>query len=351
MRYKLPKRFREGLIDFWGDPGDGPEGVGNGVGGPSGTGDGPGNSDGGASPADGPEGLGNGVGGPSGTGSGPNGGGAEAGTEAGGYHGIQSEVADNSKGWMDKALDVLANTAKRAATFGLTQNKAAQALEGLLNIAGYEVDFKDTVQGFLDKGFETSEATSKAAESLSDMIGKSDMSESDKDEAYKNLQDAITPEASKDPNSFEFFMEQFKNTDEGKAILQDMYNGQNEYTSTNLFNEQKDVVTQQTGLLDSLIDQSQTGTGLFSPISFKIAGQEVSFVPKALRAQAAQEADLGQQKVANAMGLFGSGLTLDKLAQDASQFERSDQNVDQQREANEPGWLDYLKGIGSLFKW
>ena len=249
-------------------------------------------------------------------------------------------------GWAEKALSTVWDAATNASTASQTQNKSAKALEDLLGDTDPSSGFNSTLQEYISKGFSTDEATAKATEAFRSKIDASSMDDTQKETAYKYLEEAAKPlDPTQDPGSFEFFMDQFKNTDEGKAILQDMYHGQNEYVSSSLFDQQRDEVTQQSGLLDSLIDQSQTGTGLFSPVSFKIAGQEVSFVPKALRAQAAQEAGLGQQKVDNAIGLFGSGYALDKIIQDATQFKASDQNVDQARDAQEPGVLDYLKAV------
>ena len=330
MFYKLPKKFRDGLIDFWGDPSDGPEG------------------------------LGNGVGGPSGTGSGPGGGGAEAGTMEGGWHGdLTGDTIDGNespsstvddRGLADKALDAVLEAAKRGLTYGITQNKAAQALEGILNIAGLEVDFKDTVKGFLDDGYTPSEAASKASEAVQDALDKSSLDNGQKDEASEYLNILKTPEPAPedDPSSFEFFINQFKETTEGKAILQDMYNGQATF-ATQQFDELKKAAAGSNSLLDDLIDQSKTGTGLFTPVSFMLEGQEISFVPKMNMARANNLIAMEQKKMDNALSQFGGGLALDKFKQDDYQFEQSGERTDRSLDQREPGWLDYIKAFGSFF--
>lgn len=255
--------------------------------------------------------------------------------------------ADTINSWAVDALNTVWNAANTA-TAEAARNSAASSLEGLLGTG--EDSFKKTFQYFVDQGFNDEEATTQATDFIKSAIDQSDLDANKKAEAYTYLEDAFKPDPAADPTSFEFFMEQFSNTDEGKAILQDMYHGQKEYVSSSLLDELKDQVLEQTSLLDNLLEQSQTNTGLFSPISMTIGGREVSFVPRSARERATFEAGLGQQNVANYATLFGSGYTLDQIIQDASQFERSDQNADQNREANEPGILDYVTGIFSLFQ-
>ena len=263
--------------------------------------------------------------------------------------------------WAEKALSTVWDAARKADSADLTKNSAAKSLEDLFSSSGQTLNFTDTLQEFIDQGFNTEEATAKAAETLKTKIDDSTFDEGKKAEAYKYLEEAVKPSADQDPSSFEFFMSQFKETDEGKAILQEMYHGQNEYVASNQFDQLKDDTLKQSNLLDNLLEQSQTNTGLFSPISMTIGGKEVSFVPRMARERAAFEANLGQEKVANSASLFASGLGLDKIIQDAAQFKASDQNVDQNREAQEPGTLDYIKavpvvggligGIADIFGW
>ena len=55
----------------------------------------------------------------------------------------------------------------------------------------------------------------------------------------------------------------------------------------------------QSGVIDKLLSDSNQGTGLYNPVNFKFMGNNVSFVPKANRAQAAQQADFSQQSFNN----------------------------------------------------
>lgn len=254
--------------------------------------------------------------------------------------------ADTINSWAVDALNTVWDAANTA-TAEAARNSAASSLEGLLGTG--EDSFKKTFQYFVDQGFNNEEATTQATDFIKSAIDQSDLDTNKKAEAYTYLKDAFKPDPIADPTSFEFFMEQFSKTDEGKAILQDMYHGQNEYVSSSLLDELKDKVLEQTSLLDNLLEQSQTNTGLFSPVSMTIGGKEVSFVPRMARERAAFEAGLGQQNLANYATLFGSGHELDKLIQDAAQFEEQDNNADEDREANEPGILDYVTGIFSLF--
>jgi hypothetical protein len=267
-----------------------------------------------------------------------------------------STSGEGEKSFAEKALGALWGATKNAVAYGLTQNAAVQGLESALNTIGIDIDFKDEVKGLLDKGLTRDEAVSQVSSNVTSSLEDADIGDDARSEIMSTLAKATDFAEADDPmshpDSFEFFANQFANTEEGKAIITDMYNGSAQL-SKQQFETLKETTEKQNGLLDSLIDQSQTGTGLFSPISFTIQGQEVSFVPRSKRAQAAQEATLGQDIVGNQTGLLTAALGLDALKQKWDIAQMQDENTDTaqefHQEASEPGVLDWIQAIGSLF--
>lgn len=260
----------------------------------------------------------------------------------------QIPTLDYTGSWAADALRYIWDSSKNAITsFDSTNNEAVKSLDDLLNGTDIGTNYSDYVKSYLDQGFTTTEAEDKAASSLRNAIESSSLDMEQKDKAYSYLDTVITPSPENDPTSFDFFLKQFSETKEGQDILTNMYNGQTQY-SQDQYNKLADEVTTQNGLLDSLLEQANTGTGVFSPITFSFGDINTTFVPRANRALATQMSELGQNKVNNLLGAFSSGLAVDKLNQDAYQFAESDKNVDQNREDNQPGVLDYVKGIATI---
>jgi hypothetical protein len=250
--------------------------------------------------------------------------------------------------WAESALETLWNSAKDAVSTDQSQNEAAKSLTDLLSSTGSSMSFYDTLKQYTDEGYTSEAAKSKTIDSFKNVIDTSDMSDEDKLKAHSYLETVSqSDKTSEDPTSFDFFMEQFANTKEGQDIMKSMFDGSAQYTK-NQYNKLAAEVDTQNNLLDSLIEQSNTGTGLFSPASFTINGRQVDFVPKSQKAIASMLEELGQKKVENASTLFGSGYAIDKLLEDARQANVADENQDNKTEAEEPGVLDYVKGIASL---
>lgn len=197
-----------------------------------------------------------------------------------------------------------------------------------------------------------------------------------------------TTENAAQPGSWEHFVNQFFGTSEGQKSALEMYQGQADYMKQQVdqwkatrgaeLKGLEDANTKSTGLLDDLIDQSKSGTGLFSPVSFTLAGQQIEFVPRALREQAAQEALMVQQQYTNANTLYTNQAdaaddtltnmaavsphtaslgyldSLGTMSSTGAGIDYADRALEQagniagdQLEANEPGFLDTLKGIGT----
>lgn len=250
--------------------------------------------------------------------------------------------------WGEKALKYVWDAASTATTAVRdAKDKAGAALDEILQATGIPT-FEESVRKYIDNGFTTEEATTKTTADLKNAIDSSGMTDDQKSEALSYLDKYTSPTAENDPNSFEFFMDQFSNTKEGNDILTNMYNGHTQY-SQDQYSKLAEEVTTQNGLLDSLLEQANTGTGVFSPITFSFGDINTTFVPRANRELATQMSELGQSKINNLLGAFSSGLAVDKLNQDAYQFEESDKNADQTREDNQPGILDYVKGVFSIF--
>ena len=193
------------------------------------------------------------------------------------------------------------------------------------------------------------------------------------------------------------YVNKFFGTEEGMKSAKTMLQEQANYvaqqfetwlkdstSNTDTYTDQLGTYTKkQNSLLDDLIDQSKEGTGLFSPIKFKLAGQEIEFVPKAQRAQADQMAGFGQTSLANSTGMLDNILNakqtqaknaltnsqagapnngelayLDQLRQMAQTSEEAalareaiaskEGMASDQLKANEPGVFDYLKAGSSL---
>ncbi|RJR14270.1 hypothetical protein C4588_00340 [Candidatus Parcubacteria bacterium] len=114
----------------------------------------------------------------------------------------------------------------------------------------------------------------------------------------------------------------------------------------------------QTGVLDTLISGLQSGNNM-NPISAKIGDQTISWIPRANRDTATQISDLlGKRTTGEYTSALGGNANLNYLERlkDLAEMEQKkiavDKGVDinqQQLEQNEPGLLDYAKGIGSLF--
>jgi hypothetical protein len=130
----------------------------------------------------------------------------------------------------------------------------------------------------------------------------------------------------------------------------------------------------QTGLLDNLISNLQAGNN-YSPVKFNVGGNDVSFIPRANRDTATLISNLGQNNVSNATSTASTNAPIEQqkvtntalsstagnailsylgalknLASDETKKIATEKGIDinqQQVEQNEPGILDYLKGIGS----
>lgn len=190
--------------------------------------------------------------------------------------------------------------------------------------------------------------------------------------------------------TWDHYVEQFFGTPEGIESAQALLKEHADYAKSQFdaWQASRDesvrdygiAVNKQGGLLDDLIDQSREGTGLFSPVKFKLAGQEIAFTPRANRAQADQMAGFGKADLTNRVGLHGARSAtaddtyqfslphspvnadlayLDQLKELAGKTEgigiardtltQQGNIADADRKAREPGLLDYIKGAETLF--
>lgn len=268
------------------------------------------------------------------------------GDEMGGY----SSVDENGKftGVVDADLGFMGTvTANMATNFGIAMSNisdsstfgklglAATALSnpGLTALAGLAMGVKSVAQALATPGLtaEDTEAISSAASTISTMTPA--------EQATLASEASAMADGGSVSSTWDTFVDEFVSTDEGSAIISSMIAGQDDYKTQKL-QDFDDATVKQTGLLDSLIDQSQTGTGLFSPVKFTLAGDEVAFVPKAQREQASQEALFGQERVGNFGNLYTAALADKTLSANMA-------DADANREASEPGLLDWIKGIGT----
>ena len=278
---------------------------------------------------------------------------------------------------------------------GLTQNVIAKNLQKAADLAGLDVDIEGSVAKALtdvrEKNPDISEeaATSKA---LTNAVTSTVTSMQKKDpqrggerianwlssgvgDSYKEARiDPSTGESTAPAQgSWADYTEQYFGTPEGTQSMQEMLQGQADFMKQQTEEWQTGVgeaTEKQTGLLDDLIDQSQTGTGMFSPVKFKLAGRDVDFVPRAKREQATQLAGFGQQGLANQTGYLDNVLknapvrspeagglayldSLKDMTKMGEGFSLAREGMasgeKMQREAGEPGVLDYIKAVGSLF--
>jgi len=303
---------------------------------------------------------------------------------------LPSNIADLAYGVIAKAVDGLsfsnaitgiANLGSKLATGETLGTKVANAIADAL-----------------DRGMSEADAAAAGAAAASDGLRGGDSGGSNNTELIASLDKIVadpaaaltaTP-AAPTVGTWDDYVSQFFGTPEGMQSAKDMLQGQadfikQQYTDWQVnrgqpLNDYTAEVEKQGGLLDDLIDQSREGTGLFSPVNFTLAGQQIAFVPKAQRDQASQMAELGQAGVSNAANLYGAqasaaddtlknslatspqsaGLAyLDQLKSLATTGEsidiardtltQSGNEADAKIDAMQPGILDYIKGIGTLF--
>jgi len=388
---RLPYSFKNGLVNFWGE-GSGDDGMD----GPDGDGTN-GNNTGGVSGGSGEDNVGD----RGGSTAGHEG---ESGLAARGYQaddvGFFGRVSANISGMLTGAmksmaespakgvlgmLGVLSSPEKAAAIAGVALGKSVL---GALSSKATPADKAEAAKA--DAAIASMSPADKA--SLSEMANGivSGSGEGKPAEYIYNMATSDTEVAKNtaQPGSWEYYVNQFFGTEEGQKSALEMYQGQADYMKQQVdqwkvnrgteLNDLESANTKSSGLLDDLIDQSKTGTGLFSPVSFTLAGQQIDFVPRAARAQAEQEANMAQQQYLNANTLYGAqadaaddtltnsaavapgtaGLgyldALGTMTKTGETVDYADRALDQtgsiasdKLKANEPGWLDTLKGIGS----
>ena len=298
---------------------------------------------------------------------------------------------------------------KKALAYGLTQNVIAKNLQKLADFAGLNIDLESIVATALtsiktaDPTLSDEAANTKALQegittalaSVTDQGGEQAATDWFGEGLAASFQEAeIDPETGAStgaaPGSWDDYVDQFFGSDEGMASARDMLIGQADFIkqqyndwqgkSDKALADYTSATQERTGLLDSLIEQSETSTGLFSPVEFTLAGKQVAFVPKAQRAQADQQAQFSSDKLGASSSLYGAQTAaadtslanstaaapntgqlayLDQLRQLATTGESIDvardtltsnnENAAASLEAGEPGILDYIQGISTLF--
>ena len=430
----LPPRFRNSLVDF----GRGSPDSGSGPGGSQGPGDsnssGGGGSNGGSNGgSDQPDTMG----GMTVTGkrdTGPAGGKSPGpGSEHSNLDMSAADFADkvdkafslkDKRTTAQKVKDFLSNLPAKALTHMISQNVFAKNIQKALDAVDIGFDIESAVAKALtsvkkdNPNISDVAAQRKATESaLTSAIDEGNKQHGDEHNVSDWLQSGLADsyeEARINPTTgestapkegtWDHYVEQFFGSPEGSKSMQDMLQGRADYMKeqqeawkgtqeTALDEYGTDVdrygqgVEKQAGLLDDLVEQSREGSGLFSPVKFKLAGQEIGFVPKAQRAQADQMASLGQGQVGVLKSLLDAqqGLYGKKSAQADKSLEQSKLGApdsggvayldslkdlaktgegislagkslaeqvkagDRTADANKPGVLDYMKAIGSFF--
>ena len=406
----LPYRFRNSLVNFYessGDPGD--------TGGATGTGAGSHDS-------------GNGNGGDNGNERDTMPGMTVTGTDLSNRGGVSSDGGKEGtdSNYMDMTTTEIADqfaldsddnrtVAQKMQDFvtkmlvhGLTQNAIAKSLQKMADAFGWGVDIEGTVAKALtsikrdnpdisDEAAKTKALTDGLAGAVSDITDQggehqiSDWLSAGADASFDEAK--IDPETGEStaaaPGSWEHFTQQFFGTEEGQKSAKEMIQGQADFMKgqfenlswrkADALNKYTAATEKETGLLDDLIDQSKQGTGLFSPTKFKLAGEDIEFVPRAQRERANQLADFGAGRTDLAKSLLGEETTyadttleqskfgspeagglayLDalrdqakigtglSLAEGALDVSREGNKIT--KEGNEPGVLDFIQAVGSI---
>ena len=375
----LPRRFAMSLVDA----GRGSPGSGSGPGGSAGPGD-----------NDGPSGAG-GVGGAGGggVGIGPDGlvglGDERGGMSSIGADGEFTGVVDPDLGFigtiganMATNLGIAMGKVGDTSTFGkLGLAVTAMSKPGLVAVAGLTMGLKSVAQALSTPGLSAADKAeiSKTANAMNTMSPEdisalsaevNDMVEGDGGPSGEGSgagtatgSGATTGTGASStvdgpaPGTWDHYVNQFFGTEEGMKSAKTMLQEQADYVAqqfetwlgdstsdTDTYTDQMGTYTKkQNSLLDDLIDQSKEGTGLFSPVKFKLAGQDIEFVPKAQRAQADQMAGFGQTSLANSTGMLDSVLRANQeQAKNTFQYSQAGQ-------PNNAGlaYLDQLKGLAT----
>jgi soluble cytochrome b562 len=313
--------------------------------------------------------------------------------------------------------ELIDNVWKTAATNLIGRNIIARTVEGIARFHPKykDLDFRDMVRDKLDSWTnQNPDATStekEAAEKEAMVSAWGDIAKGVKGEGkYNDVRDmqdkfneAMTVEQDKldavpEKGSWDYYVHEFFNSEDGARSAREILQGQADYMKgqADEWKTSQDeslkswtyntaaAKNKQNGILDDLIDQSKTSTGLFSPVSFRLNGQDVSFAPRANREQAAQQAGFGQTQFDNTTGYFDKLLAnQNKLADDKLQnagmsspeagplaylmslknmgeqsasiehgidlITSQNQNAAADRDAMKPGALDYIQALGSFF--